>query len=225
MKLAREIATVTYRSGPEWEQRFGRRRAQPSRPPALCPDFLIETYLDHAGEKWCLEYDPNSFLYISKAMDLFDLSKSHQAEIRDLRSQNSGRFDAFLKGKTPDDGHQSCSLTLPDEPYEEQDQPSQSPIPSTLEPTSEPGLDGAPPDLVAGLQPLVDTPMLVLGVAMDILFPSWQQKEIATALQRGGNNSVVHVELSEEASRFGHDTFLLDLENVGGSVKRFLDEA
>jgi homoserine acetyltransferase len=46
-----EIATITYRSGPEWDVRFGRnyRGAEPGKPhtPALCPDFLIETYLDH----------------------------------------------------------------------------------------------------------------------------------------------------------------------------------
>lgn len=50
-----EIATITYRSGPEWDQRFGRQvRPRPTdedpstpRIPALCPDFLIETYLDH----------------------------------------------------------------------------------------------------------------------------------------------------------------------------------
>jgi homoserine acetyltransferase len=47
-----EIATITYRSGPEWDIRFSRQlRAAPSaakqRIPALCPDFLIETYLDH----------------------------------------------------------------------------------------------------------------------------------------------------------------------------------
>ncbi|KAF8631612.1 hypothetical protein AX15_002358 [Amanita polypyramis BW_CC] len=53
MKLARQIATITYRSGPEWDQRFGRQlRPAPElepgpRTPALCPDFLIETYLDH----------------------------------------------------------------------------------------------------------------------------------------------------------------------------------
>ena len=63
MKLAREIATVTYRSGPEWEQRFGRRRADPKKPPALCPDFLIETYLDHAGEKFCLTYQAWLHMY------------------------------------------------------------------------------------------------------------------------------------------------------------------
>ncbi|KAI9056511.1 homoserine acetyltransferase, partial [Trametes sanguinea] len=62
MKLARQIATITYRSGPEWDLRFGRKlRALPDgdahpdrpRPPALCPDFLIETYLDHQGEEFC----------------------------------------------------------------------------------------------------------------------------------------------------------------------------
>ena len=66
MKLAREIATISYRSGLEWEQRFGRKRQIKEQTPALCPDFLIETYLDHQGERICLQYDPNSLLYISK---------------------------------------------------------------------------------------------------------------------------------------------------------------
>ena len=58
-----EIATITYRSGPEWDLRFGRKlRPLPEsdssshidatgrqlpRKPALCPDFQIETYLDY----------------------------------------------------------------------------------------------------------------------------------------------------------------------------------
>lgn len=49
MKLARQIATITYRSGPEWEQRFARRMLseKEGEVPSLSPDFLIETYLDH----------------------------------------------------------------------------------------------------------------------------------------------------------------------------------
>lgn len=55
MKLARQIATITYRSGPEWEERFGRRMLSEKEQdengnvdiPRLSPDFLIETYLDH----------------------------------------------------------------------------------------------------------------------------------------------------------------------------------
>ena len=44
--LCREVATIGYRSGPEWAQRFGLKRANPDSPPDFCPDYLIETYLD-----------------------------------------------------------------------------------------------------------------------------------------------------------------------------------
>lgn len=222
MKLAREIATVTYRSGPEWEQRFGRRRADSSKPPALCPDFLIETYLDHAGEKWCLEYDANSLLYVSKAMDLFDLGKAHQDMIAGVRKENESRLAAFTAGRdvSINSGNaDACNLTLPDKPYEEKEEPA--PVESVGVQSTQTGSE-PPADLIAGLKPLQNTPTLVLGVASDILFPAWQQREIAETLRRTGNKDVTHVELGEEKSLFGHDTFLLDLDNVGGSVKDFL---
>ncbi|KAH7037285.1 homoserine O-acetyltransferase [Microdochium trichocladiopsis] len=215
MKLAREIATVTYRSGPEWEQRFGRRRADPTKPPALCPDFLIETYLDHAGEKFCLTYDPNSLLYVSKAMDLFDLGVDQQKATAARRAQ---REKEIQSGGTQRAQDASCSLTLPEQPYAEQpgsqaDESGAVTVPSDMRP---------PEDLISGLAGIRDIPTLVMGVSSDILFPAWQQREVANALRLGGNRNVAHVELSEEQSMFGHDTFLLDLKNVGGSVKNFL---
>ena len=216
MKLAREIATVTYRSGPEWEQRFGRRRADPSRPPALCPDFLIETYLDHAGEKFCLEYDANSLLYVSKAMDLFDLGKAHQHRMALLRQQNESRISSGTGSTLRDD---SCNLTLPDKPYEER---ASNTSEQKFEETATTGTNRPPEDLVAGLAPLRDHPTLVMGVASDILFPAWQQKEIAETLKAAGNRSVTHVELGEDTSLFGHDTFLLDLKHIGGNLGDFL---
>lgn len=66
----REVGTIGYRSGPEWASRFGHSRANPGQPPDFCPDFLIETYLDRQGEKFCTSYDPNSLLYISKVLIL-----------------------------------------------------------------------------------------------------------------------------------------------------------
>ena len=85
------------------------------------------------------------------------------------------------------------------------------------------GISSEPPeDLVKGLAPLRNIPTLVMGVASDILFPAWQQREIADTLRRAGNRSVTHIELGEDRSLFGHDTFLLDLEGVGGEIKRFL---
>lgn len=45
----REVATITYRSGPEWEERFGRQRIDSNSDiePNFCPEFEIESYLDY----------------------------------------------------------------------------------------------------------------------------------------------------------------------------------
>ncbi|KAK3951646.1 Alpha/Beta hydrolase protein [Pseudoneurospora amorphoporcata] len=219
MKLAREIATVTYRSGPEWELRFGRRRADPRKPPALCPDYLIETYLDHAGEKFCLTYDPNSLLYVSKAMDLFDLGQSCQKAAATRRAE---RLESIQKGVFASNGNTSCSLTLPDKPYEEQAESGGEVQPDTKSAAQSDSSNKPPEDLIQGLSALRDHPALVMGVASDILFPAWQQREIADALRLTGNRNVAYYELSEEQSMFGHDTFLLDVKNVGGAIKNFL---
>lgn len=215
MKLAREIATVTYRSGPEWENRFGRRRADPSKAPALCPDFLIETYLDHAGEKFSLEYDPNSLLYISKAMDMFDLGHEHQQAMRSRRQSNEQRLQAGQKEVRSDD--LTCSLTLPSKNYEEKT--ASAPMDQDV---SSGVVSGPPQDLVQGMAALNNVPTLVMGVASDILFPAWQQKEIADTIKATGNKQVTHVELGEDKSLFGHDTFLLDLKHIGGNLGKFL---
>lgn len=229
MKLAREIATVTYRSGPEWEKRFGRLRADPSKQPALCPDFLIETYLDHAGEKFSLEYDANSLLYVSKAMDLFDLGQENQHATSRRRKDNQSKLASPSNAPSPINASssESCNLTLPSTPYTEQQQP-QSPPPSPQDPSSASfpsPLSSSPPlDLISGLRPLAQhaIPILIMGVASDILFPAWQQREIAETLRAAGSRRVTHVELGEDVSLFGHDTFLLDREHVGGGVGRFL---
>jgi homoserine O-acetyltransferase len=214
MKLARQIATVTYRSGPEWEQRFGRTRADPSKPPALCPDFLIETYLDHAGEKFSLEYDPNSLLYVSKAMDMFDLGAAHQKATQTRRKQNQARLDQGQQ-KSKDDA--TCSLSLPDQKYEET--VGIAPMDESVASSEK---SGPPQDLVEGMKVLKDHPVLVMGVSSDILFPAWQQREIADTIRATGNNQVQHVELGEEISLFGHDTFLLDTKHIGGNLGEFL---
>lgn len=216
MKLAREIATITYRSGPEWEQRFGRDRADPSKTPALCPDFLIETYLDHAGEKFCLEYDPNSLLYVSKAMDLFDLGAEQQARAEKHIQESKAKYEQLLHGTVPeipsDDAANACSL--PTTPYKEQPRDKIA--------------EFSRQDLIDGMRPMANHDVLVLGVDSDILFPSWQQQEIADVLKAGSTRNsganIEYVELGQDISLFGHDTFLLDVQHVGGPMKRFLEK-
>lgn len=71
LALAREIGTLFYRSREEFNQRF---KWQPVRPPSLAgPTFDVESYLQHQGGKILAEFDANSYLLLSLAMDLHDV--------------------------------------------------------------------------------------------------------------------------------------------------------
>ncbi|OBZ76680.1 putative serine-O-acetyltransferase cys2 [Grifola frondosa] len=219
MKLARQVATITYRSGPEWDIRFGRKfRKLPEaeqaslessnrpRTPVLCPDFLIETYLDHQGEEFCLKYDANSLLYISKAMDLFDLTAPALAELRlTAPPARTGPppLPPSLAAHPSSPAHAQYHFLLS---HSKSHPPPANP-PQHL------------PDLAEGLRPLSNTPTLILGVQSDILFPVEQQREVADALRMAGNQMVSYYELG---GVWGHDTFLLDVQNIGGAIRGFL---
>lgn len=76
MRLARKLGMITYRSAKEWGLRFGRERANLQRRPGdpFGIDFEVESYLESHAVKFTGQYDPNCYLYISRAMDLFDLA-------------------------------------------------------------------------------------------------------------------------------------------------------
>ncbi|KAF4695566.1 hypothetical protein FOZ60_004062 [Perkinsus olseni] len=78
--LACDSYNLRYRSGPEWDSRFARRRSsvcadvEGRRVSLEDPVFAIEEYIRHQGKKWVGTYDPNSLLYLSKAMDMFTVA-------------------------------------------------------------------------------------------------------------------------------------------------------
>lgn len=205
MKLARQIATITYRSGPEWEQRFGRQRRKASKEinagvadPALCPDFLIETYLDHQGEQFCLKYDANSLIYVSKAMDLFDMS---QDALDDLERRKQSRKVAAEIEDNPSTSAKEAlakSATI----STKVDGKVRRKYIQTL---SSPSAHTYLPSLAKGLERLTSIPTLIMGAQSDILFPVDQQRELAECLRRNGNGRVSFYELD---SPTGHDSFL-----------------
>ncbi|RJX26731.1 MAG: homoserine O-acetyltransferase [Dethiobacter sp.] len=90
LSLARIIGTITYRSNESFEQRFGRslQIAGERNLFAFDEQFAVESYLNHQGEKVTYRFDPNSYLYLSKAMDLHDLGRgyiSFQAALKRIR--------------------------------------------------------------------------------------------------------------------------------------------
>ena len=65
----------------------------------------------------------------------------------------------------------------------------------------------------------VASPALVMGISSDILYPTYQQRQIHELLLAGGTKS----DYLEIDSPHGHDAFLINLEQVGPPVEAFLD--
>ncbi|MEM8982846.1 MAG: homoserine O-acetyltransferase [Pseudomonadota bacterium] len=77
MRLARKLGMITYRSAKEWDQRFGRERVATEHAPGdlFCLDFEVESYLEAHAAKFTGQFDANCYLYLSRAMDLFDIAE------------------------------------------------------------------------------------------------------------------------------------------------------
>jgi homoserine O-acetyltransferase len=77
MRLARKLGTITYRSATEWRQRFGREEIAGNalRASQFAPQFTVEGYLESQAERFTRVFDANCYLYLSRAMDRFDLAE------------------------------------------------------------------------------------------------------------------------------------------------------
>ena len=76
-RLAWKLGMITYRSAEEWTQRFGRERSTDHAriEDQFVAEFSVESYLDHHATKFTGAFDPNCYLYLSHASDLFDLAE------------------------------------------------------------------------------------------------------------------------------------------------------
>lgn len=76
LRLARKLGTVTYRSAAEWRERFNRQpiAAGLRRSVPFGLEFAVEGYLEAQAEKFVRTFDANCYLYLSRAMDRFDLA-------------------------------------------------------------------------------------------------------------------------------------------------------
>jgi len=75
MRLARKLGMISYRSAREWSERFGRERAKDAGIDAFGVEFEIEAYLESRAQSFIGAFDPNCYLYLSRAMDLFDVAE------------------------------------------------------------------------------------------------------------------------------------------------------
>lgn len=151
LSIARMIGHITYLSDQSMHQKFGRRLQEKAEYGYdFMTDFQVESYLHYKGDSFVKRFDANSYLYITKAMDYFDLGRA------------PGSLKAALKGTR--------------------------------------------------------ARYLVVSFSSDWLFPSYQSREIVTALRQ----NAVEVVYTEIKTDYGHDAFLLEAESLTRLVSNFL---
>jgi len=152
MRMARKLGMLSYRSSEEWRTRFGRRKQDYFPTELFGMNYEVESYLEAAARRFVRSFDPCSYLYLSRAMDWFNVA------------------DDF-------------------------------------------------PDLPSALACINLKTACVIGVETDILFPAYQQKEIADALRSNG----VDTSFSNLESLMGHDAFLVDHAHFNPHVMAYFD--
>jgi homoserine O-acetyltransferase len=92
LAIARMVGHITYLSELLLDAKFGRRLQSANRLSYnFSSEFAIESYLDHKGSAFTKRFDANSYLYITKAMDYFDISRSY-GPLKEAFARTAARF-------------------------------------------------------------------------------------------------------------------------------------
>lgn len=93
LAVARMAAHITYLSEMGLTEKFGRRlQDRDSKTFGFDADFQVESYLRHQGLTFTSRFDANSYLYITRAMDYFDLAEDHGGHLSNAFRNSPTRF-------------------------------------------------------------------------------------------------------------------------------------
>jgi homoserine O-acetyltransferase len=93
LAVARMAAHITYLSETALHRRFGRNlQDRSARTFSFDADFQVESYLRHQGTIFVERFDPNSYLYMTRAMDYFDLAADYGGSLANAFKDSRTRF-------------------------------------------------------------------------------------------------------------------------------------
>jgi homoserine O-acetyltransferase/O-succinyltransferase len=93
LAVARMAAHINYLSADKLHDKFGRKLQGSGRKKfQFDAHFQIESYLKHQGLKFVERFDANSYLYLTKAIDLFDLESDYEGNLAQAFSNTQARF-------------------------------------------------------------------------------------------------------------------------------------
>ena len=86
LSVARMVGHITYLSDEAMQEKFGRRlRDIHEYSFTFSADFEVESYLRHQGLSFTNRFDANTYLYITRALDYFDLTRRHGSLVQAFR--------------------------------------------------------------------------------------------------------------------------------------------
>ena len=93
LSVARMAAHITYLSKKGLQEKFGRKlQERDALKFGFDADFQIESYLRYQGSVFVDRFDANSYLYITRAMDYFDLSKNYNGDLSKVFKNTKTKF-------------------------------------------------------------------------------------------------------------------------------------
>ena len=89
LAVARMIGHITYMSDISMTEKFGRKTRADKEPFKFSADYEVEGYLRYRGDNFVKRFDANSYLYLTKAIDKFNLLNGHalSSVFKDLRAK------------------------------------------------------------------------------------------------------------------------------------------
>ena len=92
LAIARMIGHITYLSEISLGRRFGRMlQDRAAFTYEMSGEFQVESYLEHLGNRFVENFDANSYLYITKAMDYYDLSEAY-GSLQDALARTRAKY-------------------------------------------------------------------------------------------------------------------------------------
>ncbi len=93
LSVARMVGHITYLCEAALERKFGRElQDRDAVSFGFGPDFQVESYLRHQGTSFVERFDANSYLYITRAMDYFDLAADYNGTLSNAFHESKTRF-------------------------------------------------------------------------------------------------------------------------------------
>ena len=94
LSVARMAAHINYMAAERISEKFGRTRTETQAPPTSFrqASFSVESYLHHHGRRFVDRFDANTYLYLTKAIDYFDLTCGGERPLAEAFRGSTARF-------------------------------------------------------------------------------------------------------------------------------------